>query len=187
MRTYLFILAFAASTFAACNKTNEKQQNPEQVLKIPEVKEGAYFTSVSDSGQSLVIAPTITYDVIIKNPDLQDQWTTECLEELDLEALHTVIFNAIYNGRLEPLDYNTEQPISLKEVKAFEKAYSRNKIGKMQFVEAWYFNENTLEFGKQVRAIMLAYELHNSEGHVRGYKAGIKVFLPQTKTHRPAI
>ena len=175
----ILLLLMMFSLILACESGIDHKN---EKIEIPPVKSGAFYTDVADSGQSIILAPSIIYDVIIKNPDSADYWTDECLQELDIEAMSNIIFNAIYNGKLVPHDYNTESPISLKEVKEFETEYLRKRIGKMQFSEEWYFNETSMEFGKRVNAIMLAYELYENDSTVKGYKAGIKVYLNKKTT-----
>lgn len=179
------LLAFSilALIIAGCNQTSDDNvQNTDSVANIPPVKMGNFYTTDTlDTSQAVVIADTIIYDVVLRNPDEEDDWASYCLRKMDIEALSNVVFNAIYNKRLEPHEYRTDELMSIEEVKAFEKEYKRNRIGKMQFIEEWYFNETTLQFHKKVTGIMLAYELYNDANEVKGYKAGIKVYLNNSK------
>ena len=177
MRIYFFVLILIL--FVGCEQNNENRQNSskEEEFKIPPVKTGAFYSTDLDSNNAIVIADTIIYSVVTKNAYKDDEWAEYCLRKMDNEALANIVFNAIYNGRLTPYDYNTEEPMSIKQVKAFERENNRKDIGTVQFVEEWYFDEKNLQMGKRVNAIMLAYELKNNEGELRGYKAGIKVYL----------
>ncbi|MGC9472446.1 MAG: hypothetical protein ACP5D1_13000 [Bacteroidales bacterium] len=129
--------------------------------------------------EAISLAPSITYDITVKNPDPDDWWTTECLNELKLNKLVDMIFEAVYEGKLTPWHYHEERPMTVKEIRELEKdpEFSRSRIGKVQFIEDWHFNEETLNFQKRVKALMLAYELYDAEGKVRGYKAAFQVFL----------
>jgi len=129
--------------------------------------------------EAISLAPSITYDITVKNPDPDDWWTTECLEELELKKLVDIVFDAVYDGKLTPWHYHEERPMTVKEIRKLEKdpEFDRSRIGKVQFIEDWHFNPETLHFQKRVRALMLAYELYDAEGKVRGYKAAFQVFL----------
>ncbi len=162
---------------SACNNETKKDKNTDTEFEIPPVKTGTFYETDLNSGNAVVIADTITYSVVTKNSNPEDDWQAYCLRNMNQKALANILFNAIYQGRLKAYDYSTEEPMSIEEVKAFEKENDRNKIAKVQFVEEWYFDEKKLKMGKRVNAIMMAYEIRNLKGDVTGYKAGVKVFL----------
>ncbi|OQX98604.1 MAG: hypothetical protein B6I20_10880 [Bacteroidetes bacterium 4572_117] len=159
---------------SAC--TNENTQQKED-LNVPPVKTGAFYETDLDSSNSVLIADSIIYDVVIKNAFPEDEWSELCLKYVDRTALANIIFNAIYSGRLTAYDYQNEIAMTIEEVKELEKENSRDKIAKIQFIEEWYMDEKEMKMGKRVNEIMLAYELNNDDGEVRGYRAGVKVFL----------
>jgi hypothetical protein len=177
MKNIIFVLILFL--FVACKQKDENRQNgtDKEEFKIPAVKTGAFYETDLDKNNAVVIADTIIYSVTTKNASPEDEWTEYCLRKMDNQALANIIFNAIYNGRLTPYDYDTEEAMTIKQVRAFEKENPRNKIAKIQFVEEWYFDEQNLKMSKRVNAIMLAYELRNIRNEVSGYKAGIKVYL----------
>lgn len=172
--TNLSLIFLLVYFFNAC-----KNQNPDQKEKIniAPVKTGAFYETYLNSNNSVIIADTIIYDVVIKNAFPEDDWQEFCLKNVDRTALANIIFNAIYNGKLTAYDYQQEKPMTIKEVQELEKEYSRDKIAKIQFIEEWYFDEKEMKMGKRVNEIMLAYELNNFDGEIRGYKAGVKVYL----------
>ncbi len=149
-------------------------------IEFPEIKRGNFYTENIEKGNSIVLADTIIYYTVIKNANQQDEWQEKCLERLDRKALANIIFNAIYNGRLTPYDFMTEEPMTINEVKSLEKDNPRNKIAKVEFTEEWYFNEDDLSFTKRVNAIMLGYEKGNNPEDVK-YVAGVKVYLSGVK------
>lgn len=158
----------------ACTSEPKEQQED---LSTPPIKTGSFYKTDLNSNNASVIADTVTYDVVIKNVYPDDEWEVSKLKNIDRAALANIVFNAIYNGKLTAYNYRTEEPMSIEEVKQLEKEYPRESIGKMQFVEEWYLNEQEMQLGKRVNAIMLAYELRGDDGAVRGYKAGVKVYL----------
>ena len=168
-------LAFVLVFFVNSCKDEATEQKEE--INVPPVKTGAFYETNLNSSNSIVIADTIIYDVVIKNAVPEDEWQEFCLKNVDRPAIANIIFNAIYNGKLTAYDYQHENSMTIDQVKELEKEYSRDKIAKIQFIEEWYFDEEEIKMGKRVNEIMLAYELNNSDGETRGYKAGVKVYL----------
>ncbi len=174
------VLIIIGTISQSCKPKDEKSSITEakdsSTLGVPEVKMGNFYSSDSASNNSVLLADTIIYNVVIKNPDPEDDWQEYSLKYLDKKALSNMIFNAIYNGRLTPYSYQYEKIMTLDEVKQMEKKHPRSEIANIQFTEVWYFNEKTLDFGKKVKSIMMAYEHKNLAGEVR-YTAGVQVFL----------
>jgi len=123
------------------------------------------------------IAESIRYDVIIKNPDPDDEWTETCLKGLDREKLVNEVYKAIYAGKVKAYDYYTDEPMSVNQVKEIEKQAESDgaEIAKVQFLEDWFFDPVTFNFYKKVHFIMLAYEILDENGNARNYKAAFYV------------
>ena len=180
----LLNLTLALTFLFFINSCKDETTEQKEEINIPLVKTGAFYETDLDSSNSVLIADTITYDIVIKNSIPEDDWQEFCLKNVDRTALANIVFNAIYNGKLTAYDYQQEVPMTIEEVKGLEKEYSRDQIAKIQFVEEWYFDENEIKMGKRVNEIMLAYELINQDGEVRGYKAGVKVYLTDKSKNR---
>jgi hypothetical protein len=161
----------AISLFLSCNNNRPADAKEEKQVKNVSIE------NKLDSLNTLLIAEKIVYDVKVKISSDDDDWTKECLANTNPPVLANIIFGAIYDSRLQAFDYYTNQEMSINEVKDFEKEWERDKIGKIQFMENWYFDETNLHFYKKVYGIMLAYERYNEDGSVKNYKAGIKVIL----------
>ncbi len=144
-----------------------------------EVRKGNFYMNKLDSFNSVVLADTINYSVTIKNPNPEDYWTEADIRRMDEMALANMVFNAIYNKRLIAYNYFEETPMTIEQVKELEKEHPRTQIGRMQFSEEWYFDEENLQFGKKINSIMLAYEIISSEGEAR-YIPGVMVYLNGT-------
>ena len=134
-----------------------------------------------DIGQEnnfIVIADTIINDVIIKNPDY-DEWTDHSLKNLDKETLIDEIFNSVYKGDLIPYEFFENTPLDIDYIKTLEKdpEFSRDNIAKVQFEEAWYYDSENQKMIKKVYSIMLAYEVYNLQGEIKGYKPAFKVYF----------
>ncbi len=162
---YLYLILFiGALTFTGCkqNKTHE----PPLVIRV-------------DSFYGSIIADTIIYDVIIKNPDPDDLWTSECLKKIHHSTLIDSLFHLVYTKQAVAYDLYSNEPLKIKDVKRMENEenFQRNQIGKIQFTERWYFDVSTQQFQKEVISIVLGHELYNDEGFVRGYKPVYKLKL----------
>ncbi len=179
----LLILVIALSLIFACNesgKDNEKKKKVEI-----EVRKGNFYTSELDSSaDAIVLADTIRYSVTIKNPDPEDYWTEADIRRMDELALANIIFNAIYNKRLTAYDFFDNTPMTVKQVKELEQENPRSTIGRMLFEEEWYFDENNLQFGKKINAIMLAYQKISADGTAR-YIPAIMVYLNDKSKNPP--
>jgi len=181
----LILMGLSFLIFNACNQqSSETSENDSTLVKIPPVKTGNFYDTDLNASNAVIIADSISYDVTIKNPDPQDTWTEEDIGKTDELALANVILNAIYNGRLTAYNYQTEQPMTIDEVKELESRYPRESVGRMRFTEEWYFDENNLKFGKRVTSIMLAYEHFTTKGEVR-YIPGVKVYLTDPSKNPP--
>ncbi len=129
----------------------------------------------------IMLADTISYPVVIKNPDTTDTWTTECLMPLDRKKLVDAVFDAVYKNKAQAYNYFTNKPMSKKDVKDLEatEEFSRNRVGKLQFWESWYFDKKHQIFTKKVHQILVAYEVFTEEGVLRNYKAAFYIKLNQ--------
>ncbi|MEE4197410.1 MAG: hypothetical protein V2I54_07180 [Bacteroidales bacterium] len=125
-----------------------------------------------------VIADTIINDVLIKNPG-DDEWIDYCLRRLDKTSLVDYIFNSVYEEDLIPHDFFNDRVLTIDDIKAMEKnpEFDRNNIAKVQYEEAWYYNKKKHSMIKKVHSIMLAYEIYNNQGEIKGYKPAFKVYF----------
>ena len=127
----------------------------------------------------LLIASPIMYDVLVKNPDLEDTWASERIENFKRDDFVNMIFDAIYNGSVKAYNYHSGDEMSLKEIRALEnsKEFDRSKIGKIQFEEDWYFNEKEFILTKKIKSIILAFEVIDQFGEIRAYKGAFLIRL----------
>jgi len=178
------VLFFCIPVNQSCNKKVENKDSTKTkdstVAELPPIKSGSFFNLDSNSANDLVLADTIIYNVVVKNPDPEDSWQKYSLKYFNKQALANIIFNAIYNGRLTPYNYKDEKVMTIAEVKDVEKRHPRSEIANIQFTEVWYFNEKELSFSKKVNSIMMAYERKSSSGEIN-YTAGVQVYLNNSK------
>ncbi len=176
-RTLSLFLLISAAILPACHRHGG---SPPDNANLPEIVD----TTSAFSATAGQIADSIVYDVIIKNANPYDTWTTECLSGLDRKTFIDDLFRAIYNGKLTAVDFDTEKTLSSEQVKKLEKEIKkvRSRIAKVQFIENWYFDTLSLTMQKEVRSVVLGYEVYDEEGEVRGYKPVFRVDL-NIKTH----
>lgn len=153
--------------FISCHSEGKKQN----------LKDKTDGISLKDSG--VLVAEPIIYDVVVLNPDPEDRWATEKLKKLHKEALVDLIFKAVEDGRVTAYNYHTDEKMSMKDIRTLENSdeFNKSKIGKIQFIEDWYFDEKSMKMTKVVKSVMLAYEVYDQFGKVRGYKAAFRVDL----------
>lgn len=169
------VVAFSCSNDA--DKDNNTQDSLEVVKSVyPET--GNFYSN--DNGEALIVANPIIYDVIVKNPNPSDEWADFCLQNADIEAIQNIIFTAVYQGRLTPYHYRMDTILSIEDVKKLEDEVNGEPVGKLQFEEQWFFDEENMEMFKKVSYIVFGYELVNEMGEIYGYKPGFKVYLDKT-------
>lgn len=144
-----------------------------------EKKSNTAISASEDVLQGTTLADPVIYDMVIKNANPEDDWTEEYLKNLDRDKLIAIIFDAVYDERLVAYDFFTDEPLKIIDLRKLEKEadFSRDKIGKLQFEEEWAFDENNMHFQKKVKSMLLAYEVFNSAGELRGYKPAFYVKL----------
>jgi hypothetical protein len=174
----LFFVVLILSLLWACANPNAEGLMPASPVVPPDYKASVseFPREVLDSA-AVLLADSIVYDVVVKNPVPDDEWAEYCLRNVDELSIAHMIMEQVLAGKLQAYHYSTLEKMSVAEVKALDKqaATSRGKVAKMQFEEKWWFDAKTLRFVKRVYALMLAYEINDAEGR---YKAGIKVYLP---------
>lgn len=132
-----------------------------------------------DSPDMNVIADTIIYDVIIKNPDPDNEWTKKCLGNLKRNEFVNKLFDAVYNEEASAYDFFSGKELKPRDLKKIEKedGFNREQIGKLQFTEAWYYNSQNLIMDKKIISITLGHELFENNGDIIGYKPVFKIDL----------
>lgn len=124
------------------------------------------------------IAAPIVYEVIVKNPDPDDTWKEECLKNTHLDQFVQDMIKAVKSEKLVAYHYYTDEKLSVKEVEEIvEDSNMEDHLGNIQFEEEWIWDNSTLSLQKKVNKIMFGYEVYNSDGSLRGYKASFVVDL----------
>ena len=129
--------------------------------------------------QSGEVFGKIIYDTSIANHDSTDTWADECLSDFKRKELIEKIFNAVYDGKITPLDYFTAEKISPNQIRKLEadKVFSRKDISKIRFEEKWIWDDKRIEMRKQVISITLSYDVFDNVGKIRGQKPIFKIIF----------
>jgi hypothetical protein len=152
-------ICIAAAGILACSHDNA-------------VKQQTADSSFVKTTPGIVIADTIIYDVIIRNPNPDDSWSAYCLKGLQRADLVDSLFKLVYEGRIAAYDYDTHAALKPKDVKRIEASggFAREKIGKIQFTEKWFYNPSGKPITKEIISIVPGYEVYTSTGELMGYK-----------------
>ena len=138
-----------------------------------------YSSMVSDNLNGMMVADTIIYDVIIKNPNPYDSWTDECLKHLNKNQFVDILFESVYKENAIAYDVLSGNIITPDELKKFErkKDFNRDKIGKIQFTESWFYDDSLRSMSKKVLSVSLGYEIFDDQGSLIGHKPAFKIYL----------
>lgn len=155
----ILLLAIAVFLLISCRKSGESVQ-PLTAVSIS-----------ADTAAGVLVADRIIQDIVIKNNDPNDTWADECLKGMHRNTLVDEVFEMAYSGKARVYDFDTNEILTLKQLKKKEKeeGFSRDRIGKIQFIESWYLNPDKVTFTKKVSSLVLGYETHDSQGQFRGY------------------
>jgi hypothetical protein len=158
MKTILSLITLAL-LIAACSKPEKKSTGND---------------AISDN---FLIADTIIYPVRIKNLDTTDTWADQRLQHLKHQKLIDGIFQSVYSGKNTAYTYLSNAPVSIEQLKELEEGetFSRNRVAELQFEEAWWFDSEQSIFKKQVLSVLIAYEVYNEDGSLRGLKAAFYI------------
>ena len=164
-QSFIFYIAvFIVIVGASCKKKPGDMQIVSNTVKFESLDMKSY-------------ADTIVCDMVVKNPDKEDQWTEQCLIQLKRRELIDSIFADIYSGSLQATDYETHKVLTMNEVKRIEEipGYNRDIVGKFQFRESWFYDKKVHVFVKKVHSIIFGFETYDERGFVKGYKPLFKV------------
>ncbi len=152
-------------------------------------KQATTYTVTPPDSTAILVADSIIYSVVIKNPDSLDAWKDYTLRHLDREKMIKLIFQSVYDKKLTAYSYkdwlyNEKVIIPPDSIKRWEKQIGIDRIGKVEFVERWFYSPETNTFYKQVLEMTFGYELYYPNGEVRGYAPVFKVsFNPADNKH----
>ena len=138
-----------------------------------------YVPTIPDSS-AILVADSITYAVLIKNPNPDDEFTNEFLKKVYRKKLINLLLQNIYNHKLTAYSYfdwieHRHIAYTIDSVKKLIKSIGINRIGKIEFVERWYYDPQKNAFYKQVLEMTLGYERYSDDGRVKNYGPVFKI------------
>jgi hypothetical protein len=143
------------------------------------IKEGQ---KSADTGQEISsgmisIGKDIITEVILNPDTLGDPWEVEKIKNYNGKLLYKSLFENIYNNKAVVYDVFTDKPLTPEDVKNIEKEYNSDisRIGKLQFLEDWYFDPVTSKIIKKIKSVTFAYSIQRDPGLPTGYKALFKL------------
>jgi len=145
----------------------------------------------------MLIAEGFRSEGLIIFPEEDETW----LGKIDQKMLVDAIFDAIYEGRVTPYDFITDDPLSIEDVRAIESSIDtiytedfetgeiemkvvedelrRDEITKVFVKEDWYFDAVNFKIEKKVIGISLAIENYDESGNMRGYEPLFIVYFDE--------
>lgn len=182
MKKTIFILAVSAGLiFSSCKNEEQSESKKNETTAVSESTVNKTETvSETATGNFVNVAEPVMYSALIKGTSTEEipvQWT----EKLDIKNFTQIVFDAVYAGKVTAYGFQDSIPMTIEQVKEFEKKYPREEIGKVFFRENWSVDKDNLSVKKVVNSYMFAYERANNQGDVTGYKAGITIYLNGTE------
>lgn len=171
----LIIISGILTFVISCKSTPTK----ETVRPVAGISEARTTTEVSND--LIVVAKDIITEVIVKPDTLGDPWEVEKVKNYDGKQMLANLFENINNKKLIVYDIFTGKPLDPAAVKKIEKEFGSDlsKVGKLQFLEDWYFNPATNKIIKKIKSVSFAYEFKREKGLPPGYKALFKLNTDQ--------
>lgn len=125
----------------------------------------------------LLVGKDIITEVIVKPDTLGDPWEVEKVSGYDGMAMYLSIFKNAYSGNLKVYNILTDEPLKPGEMKSLENEINSDyaSIGKLQFIEDWYFDPATNSLTKKVKSISFGYEKKREGELPTGYTPLFKI------------
>lgn len=153
-----------------------------------------------DQDEKVVLTELIQYDVLIKNPEQDQDWYVQNMEGRSREEFVKRIMEAANSGEYRLYNYFFNTPLTMEEVEAtFNKIDSvkmqrpyppydwydtvmvskldEKDITKVRFLEEWYIDEDELDIEKNIVGIAPMLENYNEKGDFRGYVPLFWIYL----------
>ena len=160
MRRLISILTISLLLFSC------KQEEPAEVL-------------ISQDSSDLV-AQDIIYDVLIQ-AETDNPWEIEKVAGYKGADMINSLFESIYESELSVKDLITGEELSAKDIKKIDgtEGFERDKIGKLQFTEDWFYSPSQMKLEKKIKSIVFGYRSFNDDLNRMAYFAEFEVEFKQ--------
>jgi hypothetical protein len=171
----LIILSGLLICIASC-KNKPVKDGTKTVTSVTEV-----ITPSEITANFFLVGKDIISEVIVKPDTLGDPWEVEKVKNYNGKTMLTHLFENIYSKKITVYDIMTGQPLDPEEIRKTEKEYGSDisKIGKLQFLEDWYFDPSTNKIIKKIKSVSFAYKYFRESGLPVAYKPLFKLNIVQ--------
>lgn len=175
----LILLGVVLTGLVPISCSQKDRQSPATPDQSQSLNEKQYPGLIANMPGTINVAEQIIYDVEIINPYPDDLWTMECLEGLDHESLVNFVFEGIYSGQFSSFDIFEGTPISSRKIRRMEenREFTRDQIGKFQFMEKWILDTVRMTYFKEVTEIRMGIQKFDDHGELTGYAPLLRVVL----------
>jgi hypothetical protein len=134
------------------------------------------FSNNSTVKEANVLTDSLVYGIVTQVSENIDPYENESFKTFLQNTLINSIFEQLYDGKFKAYDILSDKLLTIKELKEIEatEGFSRSKVGKAQFNEQWYYDNNG-KLNKRVNSISFGLESYSNQGTFYGYKALFKV------------
>ncbi len=125
-----------------------------------------------DTTGFLLLGRDIVTEVVLKPDTTGDPWEVEKVRNYNGSAMYKDLFNKIYKNEITVYDILTGKPLTAVQVKDIAKEFDNDlsKIGKLQFLEDWYFDPSSDKIIKKLKSTTFAYEFVREKGFPPAFK-----------------
>jgi hypothetical protein len=161
-RAFIPVIALIMITvITSCCKNGKKDSGSAEIT-----------SSAGISADGLVlIGKDIISEVVVRPDTLGDPWEIDKVKGFNGIPMFTTLFERIYDEKLTVYDCLNEEMLTPTEVRKLEKEFNSDlsRIGKLQFLEDWYFDPATNGIVKKIRSVSLGYVVDRTGGLPPGY------------------
>jgi hypothetical protein len=120
-------------------------------------------TPATISGETIglfLLGKDIITEVVLKPDTAGDPWELEKIRSYNGSIMYKDLFDKISRNEITAYDILSGKPLSAKEVRDITKEFNNDlsKIGKIQFLEDWYYDPSSSRIIKKLKVTTFAYE-----------------------------
>jgi hypothetical protein len=164
----VIILGISIASFSCRTKTSRAVLKPAA-------------TSSEIGPDFLMVGKDIITEVILYPDTLGDPWEVEKVKNFNGKLFYPRLFENIYSKKIVVYDVYTGKPLTPGDVRKIEKEYDADisRIGKLQFLEDWYFDPLASKIIKKINSVTFTYSIQRESGLPTGYKPLFKIKTEQ--------
>jgi hypothetical protein len=131
----------------------------------------------ADSASIMLIGKDIITDIVLKPDTLGDPWEVEKVKGFSGDRMLRKLLENIYSEKVTAWDCRYEETLQPAAIKDLEKKFGSDlsRIGKVQFVEDWYFDTNKNIIVKKVKSVAFGYSTPGSDETPLRYNAFFRI------------